>query len=188
MSQSLDHQKQEAHLPEYGDVDGFGHYGVLELNGDGSLLCAECGGWFGHLGLHVYKAHGITAAEYRKNHGLVRSRGLISAALREVIRQNAINNYDPAGKLAASRDPAAASASRLAQNTPVSAEEVAQRDARMSRIGRAARLGRVTTCGWCGVDFCPLSNALKRRYCSRRCSGKAVRDFERGQVSLRSER
>ncbi|MBA2694616.1 MAG: MucR family transcriptional regulator, partial [Actinobacteria bacterium] len=60
-----------------------GRFGVVDETADG-LLCHECGRRFIHLGLHVYKAHGVTANEYRVAHGL-RRRGLVVAPTAEVI-------------------------------------------------------------------------------------------------------
>lgn len=56
---------------QVGDQDGFGTFGVVDETADG-LLCHECGRRFTHLGLHVYKAHEMSAAEYRQSHGLGR--------------------------------------------------------------------------------------------------------------------
>ncbi len=47
-----------------GERDGYGRYGMLDETSDG-LLCHECGQRFTHLGLHVYRRHGMTAAAYR---------------------------------------------------------------------------------------------------------------------------
>lgn len=163
----------------HGDVDGFGFYGILDEDEHGQLLCHICGDRFGHLGLHAYKAHGILAADYKRSHGLLRSRGLVSTLLREQMRQTAADRYDPTDALATSRDPAVATQARLARSMGASAEEVAGRDERMSQVGRSARIGRVTTCGFCSVQFCALSGSLKRLYCSRRCAGKAIRAAEK---------
>lgn len=65
---------------QVGDRDGFGRYGELDETDEG-LLCHKCGGRFTHLGVHVYKAHGLTAAAYRQAHGLSR-RGLVTTPTR----------------------------------------------------------------------------------------------------------
>lgn len=67
---------------QVGDVDGFGRYGILEETSDRLLLCVLCGSAFARLGLHIARGHGGTAAVYRLEHGLSRSRGLISADIR----------------------------------------------------------------------------------------------------------
>ncbi len=64
------------HQLEVGAPDGHGRFGMLDEDDEG-LLCHECGHRFQHLGLHVWKAHGLTAREYRMAHGLLRSRGLV---------------------------------------------------------------------------------------------------------------
>lgn len=99
-----------------GDVDGHGLFGVLEETDEG-LLCHDCG-WRGqHLGLHVYRVHGLTASGYRFAHGLKRTRGLVGAATRAVITENATLRYaSPAGAaFRRARDPAGAALVRLAQ-------------------------------------------------------------------------
>lgn len=67
---------------QYGDPDGHGRYGILDVTADG-LLCHECGWRGAHLGLHSWKAHGITASAYRERHGLRRSKGLVAADLHQ---------------------------------------------------------------------------------------------------------
>jgi predicted transcriptional regulator len=42
----------------------------------GGLVCHECGRTFPSLGLHAYRGHGMTAAQYRERHGLQRTAGL----------------------------------------------------------------------------------------------------------------
>jgi len=54
---------------QVGDPDGFGVFGVVDVDGDG-VLCHECGRRFTHLGLHAWRGHGITSAQYRERHGL----------------------------------------------------------------------------------------------------------------------
>jgi hypothetical protein len=71
-----------------GDPDGYGRYGVLEEQ-PGGLVCHECRRTFPSLGLHAYRGHGMTAAQYRERHGLQRTAGLITAELRTRIQDNA---------------------------------------------------------------------------------------------------
>ena len=81
---------------EVGSSDSYGKHGVLERRGR-ELICHECGGAHRHLGLHVYRAHGLRAAEYRKRHGLARGRGLVADDLREVIQANASARMNQVG-------------------------------------------------------------------------------------------
>ena len=161
-----------------GDVDGAGLFGVLDETAQG-LLCHDCG-WRGqHLGLHVYRAHGVTASVYRVAHGLKRTRGLVAAPTRALITQNATARYmtvTGAGFRRA-RDPQAAAAARLAGALPASAEAAVARDAVVARVGRSTRVPRVVTCGWCGATFCPLRASKKRRFCSRSCASRQTRAF-----------
>ena len=81
---------------EVGSSDSYGKHGVLERRGR-ELICHECGRAHRHLGLHVYRAHGLRAAEYRKRHGLARGRGLVADDLREVIQANASARMNQVG-------------------------------------------------------------------------------------------
>jgi hypothetical protein len=89
-----------------GDPDGYGRYGVLEEQ-PGGLVCHECGRTFPSLGLHAYRGHGMTAAQYRERHGLQRTAGLITAELRTRIQDNAkAHMASPAGQaFIQARDP-----------------------------------------------------------------------------------
>lgn len=158
---------------QVGEEDGHGLYGVLDEDADG-LLCHECGGRFTHLGLHAWKAHGTTAAAYRKAHGLGR-RGLVAAEVREAIATNARKHLAGKPAFAERRDPAKATAARLAAGVSIS--PAGMETIRQGRVARnkAGRLGTVVTCEWCGVEFCPLSAARKRRFCSRSCASKRNR-------------
>jgi hypothetical protein len=83
---------------ELGNVDGHGRYGLLEETGDG-LVCHECGRAFPNLGLHAWRGHGTTAAQYREAHGLQRRRELVSSELRARIQTAASARMStPAGQ------------------------------------------------------------------------------------------
>lgn len=155
---------------QVGDVDGHGRYGVLDED-VGGLLCHECGGRFTHLGLHVYKAHGVTAAAFRTAHGLGR-RGLVAEATRRTIADNARAQLPQKSSFVRRRDPAKATAARLAAGSVISPAGLeALRQANAARRGQQ-RLGTVVTCAWCAAEFCPLVAAAKRRFCSRSCAAK----------------
>ncbi|MEO3936705.1 hypothetical protein V3N99_08080 [Dermatophilaceae bacterium Soc4.6] len=162
-------------MRQVGDVDGCGRYGILEATPDGLLLCSDCGGAFAHLGLHVARAHGSTAAAYRLEHGLSRSRGLVSTEIRVKQAANAAGSTATQQALAGSRDAARAAAARIAGGLPVSPAAAAQRNARIAAAGRATRTGRVTTCTGCGVEFCALVGSARRRFCSRSCASRTTR-------------
>lgn len=154
-----------------GDLDGHGRYGIVDEGPDG-CLCAECGWRGAHLGVHAYRAHGLTAAEYKQRHGLRRSRGLVASATRDAIRANAEAQYPSRTKLHIMRNPAAATAARQRLALPVAAAAADERDRRMAELARSARLGTVVICGYCRVEFCPLASAKRRRFCSRSCASK----------------
>lgn len=158
---------------QVGDVDGYGRFGVLDEDAEG-LLCHECGGRFTHLGLHAYRAHEMSADEYRRAHGLSR-RGLVVAATRETIGANARERLADKPKFTSSRDPARATKTRLQAgitHSPAGLE--AMRQARVDS-NRARRLGTVVTCAWCNAQFCPLTGAKRRKFCSRSCASKHAR-------------
>lgn len=162
---------------QIGDEDGHGRYGVLDEDADG-LLCHECGHRFAHLGLHAYKAHGLTAKEYREEHGL-RRRGMVAEATRETIAANARERFALKPAFTQRRDPARATHARLAAGFELSAAgQEALRTARVQR-NKERRLGTVVACGWCGVEFCPLVGAKKRRFCSYSCSSRHTRARQR---------
>ena len=118
---------------------------------------------------------GLTAAQYRETHGLLRSRGLVAQDLRLVMATTAGAHYGENAGLARSRDPARASAARLARKMPASAQEAEGRDRRMAEVGRSARRASVVLCQGCGVAFCPLVDVARRRFCTRSCASRHTR-------------
>lgn len=162
----------------HGDLDGFGRYGILDEDYDG-CLCADCGWRGAHLGLHSYRAHGVSAAEYKQRHGLRRSRGLVASQTREALQVHATAQYPSRTKLQAKRDPVAASQARQQLALPVAAEAAAVRDQRMAQMARSARLGTVVVCEECGSEFCPLVGARRGRFCSRSCASRFNRRLGR---------
>jgi len=160
-----------------GDRDGYGWYGVLTETPAG-LLCAECG-WEGtHLGVHAFKAHGLTARAYKERHGLHLSRGLVTADVKAGMSRRGRERPNPA--LAAARDPAAASKARRAKGNPISPAGDMARMVGICDSPRRQRQGRVTVCENCAVEFCALEGAARRRFCSRSC---ASRSHDRGSRS-----
>jgi hypothetical protein len=151
-----------------GDPDGYGRYGVLEEQ-PGGLVCHECGRTFPSLGLHAYRGHGMTAAQYRERHGLQRTAGLITAELRARIQDNArAQMASSAGQaFIEARDPQRAQAARLAQPRPWRTATRATN--RAARAGKGRR-GTEVTCANpdCRAVFCPLTGAKRRQFCSRR--------------------
>lgn len=155
---------------EVGDADGCGRYGVLDETPDG-LLCHECGRSFKHLGLHAYKAHGLTAAEYRDAHGLSR-RGLVASDILATIADNARRTFPARAAFVTARDPAAANAAQLQAGSTISPAGLAAIRAAAARRRGSRRKGIVVTCQQCGVQFCPLIHPAKRRFCSRSCASR----------------
>lgn len=141
-------------------------------------MCHECGERFAHLGLHAYKAHGVTAKDYRKAHGLG-SRGLVAEETRRAIARNARAQIPLKSTFAEQRDPARATAVRRAAGSVISPAGLeAIRKANVARRGQH-RLGVVVACEWCGVEFCPLVAAKRRRFCSRSCASRRTRALGR---------
>lgn len=156
------------HGPRRGDPDGYGTYGVLDDDGT-TVLCHECGARKAGLGAHVVTAHEMTAREYKLAHGLRLSRGLLSAASREALSQNARSRLGtPAWlRLEAARDPQLAADAR----TPVSFASIgAHADPqRAADTGRTSRLRRITACRVCQVMWCPLPGGYRTKTCSPEC-------------------
>ena len=129
---------------ELGDADGHGRYGMLDETSDG-LVCHECGRAFPNLGLHAWRGHGMTAAQYREAHGLQRGRGLVSSQLRQRIQTNAkARMTTPAGQaFAAARDPQRAQTARLSR--PLTWTAAARASNRTASAG-TGRYGTEVTC------------------------------------------
>ena len=153
-----------------GDRDGFGRYGLVDETDDG-LLCHECGGCFRHLGLHAFRAHGLTADEFRVAHGLG-SRGLIASETARVVAENARRTLPGKERFVQARDPLAASRAQRRGSGAISPAGLeAIRKSAAGRRGKA-RKGTVVTCRGCHAQFCPLVAAAKRRFCSRPCAAR----------------
>ena len=124
-----------------GTQDGYGHFAVLDTGNDGRLICHECGKSYDQLATHVRLAHGITADEYRRTHGLGRTTRLVSASSSETMaakwREHAETHM---ARLESSRDPEKAAASSLShtKDGPWAPEVRAKRrDVATRRKGRA---------------------------------------------------
>ena len=96
-----------------GDPSGHGRYGYLDGD-DKRVMCHECGKYYVSLGAHIGRAHGLSADEYRKAHGLPQRMTLISPELRRRKTDigRSIVGSEAWEKLVAKRDPVAASHSR----------------------------------------------------------------------------
>lgn len=168
-------------MPQVGDHDGHGRYGVVDENADG-LLCHECGLRFTHLGLHAWKRHGMPADTYRQAHGLGH-RGLVAAATRARIVANARDSLPNKRTFLARRDPARARAIQLELGQGLSpAGTEAVREALRGRTRRAI----IIECKQCGALFCPLRGGRRRRFCSRSCSSRFNRAAARHRRTLSS--
>lgn len=160
-----------------GDRDGYGRFGIVDETADG-LLCHECGRRFTHLGLHAFKAHEISADEYRSAHGLAR-RGLVTTATAQTIADNARRTMGTKAAFIEARNPSAARAARRRGPEAISPAGMAAIIASAKARRGTGRLGTVVTCAWCGVEFCPLFSAAQRRFCSRSCAARHTRRTSR---------
>lgn len=52
-----------------------------------AMQCLSCGRWLRSLGPHLVRAHGLTAEEYRAEHGLPRGAALMAATTRAALHQ-----------------------------------------------------------------------------------------------------
>lgn len=170
------HQKRAQARQNPAPDGGFGMFGRLDYT-EGGLVCHECGRAFRHLGLHAWRAHGMRADDYRRAHGLARSRGLVAADVHEAIRRNAARRMNTAAgeTFVAARNPARAAAVRLAAGQQWAPQVRAEHARRTAARNRSRRSGRVIVCEWCGAAFCPLVGAARRRFCTRSCASRAGR-------------
>ena len=158
--------------PPVGSPDGHGRYGILDTDGQ-RCLCHECGRWYRRLGAHVERAHGRSARDYKRAHGLPLSRGLVAEEERRPMSERARSRVGGAGweRLEEARDPAAAARAR----------DEAARDAVSAAARRRDTTGslpawepRVITCAVCGAAYCPLPGTGRgRRTCSAACAAEA---------------
>ena len=160
----------------YGQADGWGRYGLLDVDEDGRLVCHECGGVFDHLSTHVASAHGMTSAAYREAHGLARSVPLVSERVRGRMRGAWERN---AGlhlrELEQHRDPETARAESMqvtagrARTPGALASYREHRERRASRLPDeiAAQLQGLTVDEWCRVAARLLEDGWRLAACAR---------------------
>lgn len=122
---------------EFGDPDGHGIFGQLTVIVDGEqVVCHECGRGRRALGSHVWFVHGVTAAEYRRRHGLSTGQSLASPVTRAKFSAHALGSPRGLAALETHRDSdrARAAMTREGQRRP-------QRSAIRSATGARSRLG-----------------------------------------------
>lgn len=123
-----------------GDSDGYGRFGELTVDGDGRLLCHECGGTYLHLATHLKRSHNMTAKPYRIKHGLPLTIPLVAASVsKRMAAAWDANREQHLDDLVRYRDIARARES----TRPVSQWSAATRAARVKKL--AARRGRMLT-------------------------------------------
>ena len=124
-----------------GTPDGYGRFAVLDTDDGGRLMCHECGKCYDQLATHVRLAHGVTADEYRRAHGLGRTTRLVSASSSETMAAKWQEHAEThLAVLELSRDPGKAAASSLShtKDGPWAPEVRAKRrDVAARRKGRA---------------------------------------------------
>lgn len=187
-------------LPKLGDWEGtvYGELGVFNNDVGGLAECHCCGKLFGHLGLHVWNAHDLTADEYRAIFGLRQATGLTGANLLEKRRQNVSH-------LKEFRDIAAATLRSLTpeqrkynikdrgyrlerkKNPDYLPQKMeALEKARIIRKRKLAETAVFFTCDICGKEFKKRSGQEKfeRHYCSSACYKKCPLRSERGKTAF----
>lgn len=90
---------------------GAGVYGRVDEDNRGRLICHECGKSYINLASHVRLSHGMSAAEYREVYEIPRGVPLMAKQLTE-LRSVLARKPERLERLAAVRDPQAASAAR----------------------------------------------------------------------------
>ena len=129
-------------MTAYGAPDGFGRYGILCQDGDGRLLCHECGRWWNQLATHLRGKHEIEAADYRRDHGLGTTTRLVGTS----VRAKLVAAYDEhrdvhLAALERSRNPREAARGSLSHTGGTWAPEVR---AKRQAVGRASRTPDLT--------------------------------------------
>lgn len=121
--------------PHCGSPDGHGRYGMLDRDGDGRVVCHECGRALELLATHV-RVHGLTAGEYRERHGLSPGLALVGDTTRERMRAAWEKHRDAhLAALDGHRDPTAAN--EASRGTRWSPQQFAAAQARgTARRGR----------------------------------------------------
>lgn len=149
-----------------GEPDGFGTYGVMARD-EHAALCHECGGWFASVGAHLGPAHAMTAVEYRRRHGLMRTQPLTSRSLSRELAKSSRNNIGGPGwaRFESARDPQAAADARTKESftSPASraARAVSASDGRME----LHRPMQIRVCPVCGTQFTHRSNTVCSPHC-----------------------
>ena len=137
--------------PRMGSPDGCGRYGILDTDGE-RCLCHECGRWYRSLGAHVVAAHGQSARDYKRAHGLPLSRGLVAEEARRRMSERARSRVGTPGweRLEEARGAAAGARGRGG----VGAGAVAAAARRRGGGGGGGPAGRGGTGGGAGRGGC----------------------------------
>lgn len=171
-------------LRQVGEPDGYGRYGILDVDED-TVLCHECGRRLQRLGVHL-RVHGMDSAQYRAAHGLPRKLPLASLANRALVSEQVRSRMgSPAWeRLVASRDPVAASRSRV--RTLASAATVAAQTGKPNPGG--GRPAKVRTCPWCGAEYTGRARSCGAASCVREAKAAANRGRPRPRPLTDAER
>jgi hypothetical protein len=161
----------------YGEPDGFGRYGVLDLDAAGNPVCHECGQPFPFLGRHV-RRHGIDPDRYRERHGLGQGTPLASQQIRSEMREVGKAKTEAEWWPRFRESSEAAKLGSLRAARAVLAEDTRPEERRRKQEGaprwmRAANLARrnpaVHTCVVCGAQWCRVGGSRPPKVCSDLC-------------------
>lgn len=150
-----------------GDKDGYGRYGHLDTE-NGKVLCHECGGTFASVGAHIGRAHGMTADEYRRAHGLPQRIKLISPDMQATLSTHATGRVGTEAwtRLVEKRDPTAAAHSRTPESFGRRGTDVARQKTVAAENIRGKRKPVTRRCAACGTL---LKGVKGRTTCSPLC-------------------
>lgn len=158
-------------LPELGEIKPF--FGTLGwLTDDGERAeCHVCGGWYGHLGAHVSRAHDLLPEEYKSAFGLNQGTGLIGPKTRGLRQLNTdhLRPYNDLGKQAL--------ASMTKEQRTANSQGRRSLEAKARYAAAAERNRRIEThqCEICGKSFIASGHDQnERRTCGRRECWRAV--------------
>ncbi|WP_367139441.1 MucR family transcriptional regulator [Saccharothrix sp. HUAS TT1] len=159
----------------YGDPDGFGRHGILDLDAFGNPVCHECGQPYPFLGRHV-RRHGIDPDRYRERHGLGRQTPLASRQIRAEMSKVGKTKVDAPWwpKFRASLDTEGSlRAARAAHAQGTRPETRRRKQDNAVQAMRDANLARrnptVHTCLICGAQWCRIGKGRPPKVCSDAC-------------------
>lgn len=153
---------------QVGQPDGHGRYGHLEEHADG-LLCHECGKRYRSLAAHAYGSHGMTADQYRAEHGIPQRVTLIAGDMKDALSEASTRRIgtDAWRRLEEARDPTAAAHARTPESFQRRGEDRQRQIETAKRNIAGVRKPITRRCDVCGAL---IQGRKGKRTCSPLCA------------------